>query len=1225
MRGLFVIASTATGRFWWLRLVTQVSAFARDHSGDDLNFLEQHEKAEANQILLEYVASEDAAMLYEEVAEYEHLQNVSNFTNPKNPSAMILLVNRTLEFRWRSFLMLAFAKAHDDREPEEGETAIYWGREACVRDLVRWSVAQPRGAKELLPKILHFHSEKSEVMLGERSCSGEVSDGVAPTSAGSCSALPEDINTLLLRKKITQSGAEGASRVILESMSLASAAHVPHVTDRPKTRTDPTMRAFYTTSDHTRSIKPLVSTEASVVPPKRIPVYPLEPFCRNVRGRAHPCFDGTGDAVALPRSSRGPDCSSAKSCRIPKMKETDDYKVLLDFDELLAVQKEKRAKEKMLETIAEGGDEAGGAAHGHDSAGRNRKAAVGAPRRKPRVALFTVLTSLHIDCAAKAGAPIPRSVHARSKRNSYFVDGRNFVAWCHTHFWKWNFGSFEYLRKFFDVSLLQIVHATAGIDSDAKYVVRKKQQNNENLLVVEREMTYCRPAAASDPRVVIEKTTDVVHDVKNSTNDQVLRSTFPQYRFKSPALEKFFRKHRVTVIPFRLCDRYASKVRPVHGLFPYRQGSAHGNMGIIEFARILIFELATVFELSIHLDTDYLITHPLLWAQLWARVLWGGERERGDEQEFLREDNFWLLPANANQVQTSLLMLTRISEWKKREILNAFFGLEFHIARIADVERAESRALVEKRNELVARRVRALWEVILDEDAGGAERPKFRGFVWRWLWKGFLETEAHRTLTEMKGKHSEEENDGKMKAYVGSLLFEKLLQLFDTLFRVWLSEYQMVAQPPQAASDDHSGVNLAVVVCFTRHRLADWLRDAAGAKAIFTKEEAHERCTSAEKLALYEAAASEQTQERLATELSSLKLARPGEPNDHHYVETGKRHEADWNRFELKRKLKVNLLRKVKDMLEGIRLNGEALEASLVKPHFDDWVAAGRPPDLSSEEALATRTKSGETSAAAAARASNDADEEEENLHHLVDQYLAPPLVANSSITYSPTYRHQAFAFREQLLSQQKPLQYEVLINGERAHSPFDLASRFPGYKTWYTGAVNSFHHLLRKKKLLHTHQMDRCFFGYLGEARLRIQKTGLSILHPDRRQSITERWIGPEEREDGNGTTSEGSSTGTTGRTSTAYEDPSCPFRLKSDDTVLDHVQYWSPRRDEMVSEVYKRCLLWPLETPQHGVGYVTGRCSFLKEPPAVVHKADIDLIEFFRKTWRAENTCGI
>eukprot|EP00391_Amoebophrya_sp_Ameob2_P008924 CAMPEP_0178999368 /NCGR_PEP_ID=MMETSP0795-20121207/10018_1 /TAXON_ID=88552 /ORGANISM="Amoebophrya sp., Strain Ameob2" /LENGTH=97 /DNA_ID=CAMNT_0020692127 /DNA_START=141 /DNA_END=434 /DNA_ORIENTATION=- len=48
MRGLFVIASTATGRFWWLRLVTQVSAFARDHSGDDLNFLEQHEKAEAS-------------------------------------------------------------------------------------------------------------------------------------------------------------------------------------------------------------------------------------------------------------------------------------------------------------------------------------------------------------------------------------------------------------------------------------------------------------------------------------------------------------------------------------------------------------------------------------------------------------------------------------------------------------------------------------------------------------------------------------------------------------------------------------------------------------------------------------------------------------------------------------------------------------------------------------------------------------------------------------------------------------------------------------------------------------------------------------------------------------------------------------------------------------------------------------------------------------------------
>ncbi|CAD7930686.1 unnamed protein product, partial [Amoebophrya sp. A25] len=78
---------------------------------------------------------------------------------------------------------------------------------------------------------------------------------------------------------------------------------------------------------------------------------------------------------------------------------------------------------------------------------------------------------------------------------------------------------------------------------------------------------------------------------------------------------------------------------------------------------------------------------------------------------------------------------------------------------------------------------------------------------------------------------------------------------------------------------------------------------------------------------------------------------------------------------------------------------------------------------------------------------------------------------------------------------ERQKLQYEVLINNERAHSPFDLLSRTQGYKAWYTGAVNTFHHLVRKYKLLNTYQLDRCFFGYLGEQQLRGQKTGITML----------------------------------------------------------------------------------------------------------------------------------
>ncbi|CAD7930687.1 unnamed protein product [Amoebophrya sp. A25] len=88
-------------------------------------------------------------------------------------------------------------------------------------------------------------------------------------------------------------------------------------------------------------------------------------------------------------------------------------------------------------------------------------------------------------------------------------------------------------------------------------------------------------------------------------------------------------------------------------------------------------------------------------------------------------------------------------------------------------------------------------------------------------------------------------------------------------------------------------------------------------------------------------------------------------------------------------------------------------------------------------------------------------------------------------------------------------------------------------------------------------------------------------------------------------------------------WEDASCPFRLWSESDLASQNSYVDAHGN-VVESVYKRCVQWPLESPQLNAGLSTARCSFQRDPPAVIHKADVALTDYFRRTWRKERACG-
>ncbi|CAD7955485.1 unnamed protein product [Amoebophrya sp. A120] len=1307
----------------------------------------------------------------------------------------------------------------------------------------------------------------------------------------------------------------------------------------------------------------------------------LEPFCRNVRGRAHPCFgeekslfqrrngrrhpeqeeveiknqeqsiimrdDSSKGKTYAPKKSRIGRSSSSNGQQEHIFRSEDTVPTIQTLDEILDTRRTPREWGKSRDLSSS-----------RRSSASSSTASGATTLSSARVAFFTLATSLKTKCDHPLRFPNGEllQLQDRSKKNSYFIDGRNFVNWCHTHFWKWNQPSIAFLRKrvgelhsfqFFgapDDATGQFLITEPPSSSDVRpsveevdpeqrtgktteEILDKRRSGHENL---SRVVRYCSPISINRRNLVPAKpkgkksrnnmdnhedsaAASAKDDVENNTGkertgERVLqsRATMPpsaaataplkmyrQYNFVNPEDEKFFKQYRVTVVPLDLCRRYLSKLRPSHAMFPPRHPAAHGNMALFEFARVAIFELGTIYDLSLHFDTDYLIPHPLKLLGVWGQVFARTET---------RTDTFMLFPANANQAQTSLLLLTKIGEEKKRQILKHFFDLELHIVQVDDAESAERIAVAEKKKELVDRKRKAV-EALLEPfylpgdisrpDGSGASAARatsasagagstsstsattaattlllstekaVRKFVYRWLIR-----QTDSTREGVPATNSTRRRQDALGTVVRTLATQALSS------SVLVGRETDKAKPKAVDVEDYNSKKPRpmISVCLFTQLFQAWLRSLGetgtigrggwGRKTagrIFMKGRRIDGSTTSgplhEDQVEVEAAVVDQailfpgedevkeSVKFCAGQTTSRKS--PGGPRspdipaasapplapDHDPVKTPLRHEADLQRYERKTLVLRNLQlfghdysdespgpgelgngtlsknlqgqerpaeqgEKIGDdyimnspllpdnflildleagpdlwlvddfdvdsdrikptaitmngaqllvqqpvldqdgldvffsLKEGVKLPARNLEEKLVAPSFEQWqrVASAQAGNkelpqqqlaqqLPDHEVL-NRTiylvPSGAYSSSSSSMVSPAVDLATTSTTSSIE-FATTPSNRTHRNNFPSTLR-DPFPFRfpkeflhpdlsEKLLgSTAKPPQREVLIDYERAHSPFDLLARFPGFKAWYTGAVNVFHFVLRKKKLLNTYQLNRCFFGYLGEQSLRIQKTGLSILHPDLRREFGERWFSrttatsrargimtPEllyhhndrwhaaegkdlerhlllkEEEKRGSIQSSGnlqlhertllqpqfSSTGT--RTSEEnniskvehqskqavkprssyrprqnattksmpFEDASCPFRLQSDAGVPDHTQYAS-MYGGTTHEVYKRCLLWPIETPQPGVGFTAARCSFWEDPPAVVHKSDVGLSEFFRRTWRKLKNCG-
>ncbi len=1307
----------------------------------------------------------------------------------------------------------------------------------------------------------------------------------------------------------------------------------------------------------------------------------LEPFCRNVRGRAHPCFGEEKSLFQRRKGRRNPeqeqveknqeqsimrDESSEGKTYAPKKRRSgsspstgqqhifgseDTVPTIQTLDEILDSRRTPRERGKSRDDTSSS----------RRSSASSSTAAPGAKTlSSARVAFFTLATSLKTKCDHPLRFPNGEllQLQDRSKKNSYFIDGRNFVNWCHTHFWKWNQPSIAFLRKRVG-ELHSFQFFGAPDDATGQFLIKEppssdvrpsveevdpeqrtgktteeilnKRRSHENL---SRVVRYCSPISINRRNLVPAKpkgkksrninmdnhedsaSTSPKDDVENNTGKErtgelrVLqsRATMPpsaaataplkmyrQYNFVNPEDEKFFKQYQVTVVPLDLCRRYLSKLRPSHAMFPPRHPAAHGNMALFEFARVAIFELGTIYDLSLHFDTDYLIPHPLKLLGLWGQVFARTETRTG---------TFMLFPANANQAQTSLLLLTKIGEEKKRQILKQFFDLELHIVQVDDAESAERIAVAEKKKELVERKRKAveallkpfLTEIMSADGSGAAPgvaatstagaaststtsattatsllsstEKAVRKFVYRWLIRQTDSTREGVPATSITAPTRRRQDA------LGTVVRTLATQALSS--SVLVGRETDKAKPKAVDVEDYNSKKPRpmISVCLFTQLFQAWLRSLGetgnigrggwGRKTagrIFMKGRRIDGSTTSGPLhedQVEEAAGVDQAilfpedEVKLkgavkfcAGQTTSRKS--PGGPRspdipaasapplapDHDPVKTPLRHEADLQRYERKRlvlrnlqlfghdnsdespgpgKLGVGTLSKnlqgqerpaeqgeeIRDdyimnfpllpdnflildleagpdlwlvdefdldpvrkkataitmnggqlvqqpvldqddldvffsLKEGVKLPARNIEEKLVAPSFEQW-----------QKVASAQAGNKELPQQQLAQQLPDHDEVLNRTIYLVrpsgsgapyssssSSMVSTPAVdlATTSTTSNmdfetpsnrthknnfPSTLHDPFPFRfpkeflhpdlsEKLLgSTAKPPQREVLIDYERAHSPFDLLARFSGFKAWYTGAVNVFHFVLRKKKLLNTYQLNRCFFGYLGEQSLRIQKTGLSILHPDLRREFGERWFsrttsatrsikttellyhhndrwhaaegkdlerhlllkenevergsiqssGHLQLHEGTLVQPQFSSTGTrtSGKTistvehqskqavkprssyrprqnattkSMPFEDASCPFRLQSDAGVPDHTQYAS-MYGGTTHEVYKRCLLWPIETPQPGVGFTAARCSFWQDPPAVVHKSDVGLSEFFRRTWRKLKNCG-
>lgn len=172
---------------------------------------------------------------------------------------------------------------------------------------------------------------------------------------------------------------------------------------------------------------------------------------------------------------------------------------------------------------------------------------------------------------------------------------------------------------------------------------------------------------------------------------------------------------------------------------------------------------------------------------------------------------------------------------------------------------------------------------------------------------------------------------------------------------------------------------------------------------------------------------------------------------------------------------------------------------------------------------------------------------------------------------------------------------------------------------------MNIFHHVLAKRKLLQTYQLDRCDFGYLGEKFLRDVQHTNKFQHPKLREKIFKGLrrnatsfsipSSAKRRHGQNNFSTPSSAKRRYGQNKTAVPvspkvDPTCPYEL-----VLDR----SSAIDEMggvLNEAEGRsCLAWPAESVWAERGYVAGRCAFQRGPPALVHKIDPALTEYFRR----------